>query len=74
MTPRKLRELRADLRQAGFALDHQAGSHQIWKHPLLPGIGANLAGKDSADARLYQEAEVRRALQALREAQRRQQP
>jgi hypothetical protein len=43
--PRKLRELRADLRAAGFAIDHQTGSHQVWKHPLIPGISANLAGK-----------------------------
>ncbi len=46
----------------------------MWKHPLIPGISANLAGKDGADARAYQEDEVRRALRAVREAQRRQQP
>ena len=72
--PRKLRELRADLRRAGFAIDHQTGSHQVWKHPLLPGIGANVAGRDGADAKGYQEAEVRRALQALSKAQRKGQP
>lgn len=70
--PCKLRELRADLRQAGFFLDHQTGSHQVWKHALLPGISANLVGKDGADAKQYQEAQVRRALNALRDAQRRQ--
>ena len=72
--PRKLRELRADLRRAGFALDHQSGSHQVWKHPLVPGIAANLAGSDGADAKPYQEAEVRRALQSLQDAQRSKQP
>jgi hypothetical protein len=72
--PRKLRQLRADLQHAGFALDHQTGSHQVWKHPLLPGVSANLAGKDSADAKPYQEREVRDAITRLREAQRRQQP
>ncbi len=72
--PRKLRELRADLRRAGFALDHQSGSHQVWKHPLVPGIAANLAGRDGADAKPYQEAEVRRALQSLHDAQRSKQP
>ena len=70
--PRKLRELRADLRRAGFTLDHQTGSHQVWKHPLVAGIGANLAGKDSADAKPYQEREVRNALDRLRQAQQRQ--
>jgi len=72
--PRKLRELRSDLKSAGFAVDHQTGSHQVWKHPLLPGISANLAGKDGADAKPYQEQEVRTAIQRLREAQRRQTP
>ena len=71
--PRKLRQLRSDLRGAGFVLDHQTGSHQVWKHPLLPGISANLAGKDGDDAKAYQESQVQRALQALREAQERQQ-
>ncbi len=71
--PRKLRELRADLRRAGFYLHRTRGSHTMWKHPLVPGISANLAGKDGADARAYQEDEVRWALRAVREAQRRQQ-
>lgn len=72
--PRKIRERRADLRRAGFAIDHQTGSHQVWKHPLIPGSSANLAGRDGADARPYQEHQVRQAVQALREARRRQQP
>ncbi|WIG59184.1 MAG: hypothetical protein OJF49_001931 [Ktedonobacterales bacterium] len=71
--PRKLRALRAELRRAGFAPDHQTGSHQVWKHPLLPGVSANLAGKDGADAKRYQEREVQAALHRLAEAQRRQQ-
>jgi hypothetical protein len=69
--PRKLRELRADLRRAGFVLDHQTGSHQLWKHPLVFGIAANLAGKDSAEAKPYQEREVRTAVERLHEAQQR---
>lgn len=72
--PRKLRELRSDLRAAGFTVDHQTGSHQVWKHALISGISANLAGKDGADAKPYQETQVRKALQALDEAQRKQQP
>ena len=72
--PRKPRELRADLRAAGFIIDYQTGSHQVWKHPLLQGISANLAGKDGSDAKAYQETQVRMALQALSEAQRKQGP
>jgi hypothetical protein len=66
--PRKLRELRADLDQAGFFLDHQTGSHQVWKHALLPGVSANLAGSDGDDAKAYQERQVRLALHRLTEA------
>jgi len=58
---------------AGSAIDHQTGGHQIWKHPLLPGISAVLAGSDGADARPYQESQLRRILQALREMDERQQ-
>ncbi len=69
--PRKLRDLRTDLQRAGFAVDHQTGSHQVWKHPLLPGLSVVLAGRDGADAKPYQEAQVRQALEALGAAQRR---
>ena len=72
--PRKLRELRADLRAEGFAIDHQTGSHQVWKHPLISGISVNLAGKDGADAKPFQEAQVRKALQAVDEMRGRLQP
>ncbi len=65
---RKLRQWRADLQREGFYLDHQTGSHQIWKHPLIPGISVNLVGKDSADAKPYQEREIRAAMRKLQEA------
>ncbi len=67
--PRKIRQLRSDLQHAGFYLDHQTGSHQIWKHKLISGISVNLVGKDSADAKIYQERELRNALRKLREVQ-----
>jgi len=63
---RKLRQWRADLQRVGFYLDHQTGSHQIWKHPLIPGISVNLVGKDSADAKPYQERELREALRSFK--------
>ena len=72
--PRKLRQPRSDLQRAGFSVDHQRGSHQVRKHPLIPGVSANLVGKDGADAKPYQEREVREALLRLADAQRRQQP
>jgi len=67
--PRKIRQLRADLRRAGFYQDRIRGSHTIWKHPLIPGVSANLAGSDGDDAKRYQEEEVRLAIQAARETQ-----
>ncbi|MBA2364549.1 MAG: type II toxin-antitoxin system HicA family toxin [Chloroflexia bacterium] len=35
--PHTLRELRADLRTAGFGIDRQSGSHETWKHPDIAG-------------------------------------
>ena len=69
--PRKVRQLRADLRRAGWDVDRQTGSHQIWKHPLVPGVEVNLAGQDGADAYRYQERDVREAVRLAREARRR---
>jgi predicted RNA binding protein YcfA (HicA-like mRNA interferase family) len=39
--PRKIRQLRADLRRAGWNVVRQAGSHQIWRHPLLQASEVN---------------------------------
>ena len=47
---RKLRQVRSDLRRAGFAIARQTGSHETWQHPLLPERPVTLAGADSADA------------------------
>jgi len=55
--PRKLRELRAELRRAGFILAHTTGSHETWRHPS--GAKLTLAGRDGADAKPYQERQLR---------------
>ncbi len=69
--PRKLRQLRSDLRQAGFTSrpGRGKGSHTYWEHPLVPGEEVTLAGKDGNDAKPYQEKDVRDALAALGAAQ-----
>jgi hypothetical protein len=72
--PPKLRTLRAELARAGWQIDHQTGSHQIWKHPLLPGDVVNLAGNDGADAHRYQERDVRAAIERARKAAQGRQP
>jgi predicted RNA binding protein YcfA (HicA-like mRNA interferase family) len=63
--PRKLRQLRADLRKAGWYIDHQTGSHQRWKHLLLPSDDVTLAGSDGSDAKPYQERDVREAVKRV---------
>jgi predicted RNA binding protein YcfA (HicA-like mRNA interferase family) len=65
--PRKIRDLRADLRQAGFNVVRQKGSHERWRHPLLPDLPITVAGKDGADAKLYLEKLLESAMQALEE-------
>lgn len=69
--PRKIRQLKADLRKAGFVERPGKGSHTNWAHPLLPS-GVTLSGHDGDDAKPYQERDVREALQKLRDAQGRQ--
>ena len=55
--PKKIRELKAMLRKAGFRWRPGKGSHTIWEHPLASGHVV-LSGKDGRDARKYQEEEV----------------
>ncbi|HEY8600269.1 MAG TPA: type II toxin-antitoxin system HicA family toxin [Thermomicrobiales bacterium] len=61
--PRKLRELRAELRRAGFVLAYTTGSHETWRHPS--GAKLTLAGKDGADAKPYQERQLRAMITAV---------
>ncbi len=70
--PRKIRELKADLQRAGFSWRSGKGSHTVWRHPDISDEVV-LSGGDGDDAQPYQERDVRRVLQKLREAQRRQQ-
>ena len=66
--PRKIRELKADLRRAGFRMRPGKGSHTSWKHPLVPGRVV-IGGGDGDDAQPYQEQEVRAAVAGAREAE-----
>jgi predicted RNA binding protein YcfA (HicA-like mRNA interferase family) len=67
--PRKIRELKAELRKAGAHQVSQEGSHTKWKHPLVP-EGISLAGHDGKDAKSYQEKQVNTLLQKIAEATR----
>ncbi len=63
--PRKIRELKKALRQAGFVCKRTRGSHERWIHPELPDLPITLAGKDSKDAKLYLEKLVDTALKRI---------
>jgi predicted RNA binding protein YcfA (HicA-like mRNA interferase family) len=69
--PRKIRQLKADLRKAGFSWRPGKGSHTVWKHNLIPDE-ISISGNDGDDAKPYQEGQVRIILARLEEAQRRQ--
>lgn len=68
--PRKIRELKSELLQAGFARRPGKGSHTVWRHPLIRNK-VTLSGSDGDDAQPYQEKDLRAALEALQNAQRR---
>jgi predicted RNase H-like HicB family nuclease/predicted RNA binding protein YcfA (HicA-like mRNA interferase family) len=65
--PRKPRQLRAELRRAGFLVIRQEGSHETWEHPSHTDSWFTLAGSDGEDAKPYQERQVRDALESLRQ-------
>lgn len=64
--PRKIRQLRAELRGAGFdeLKGRGKGSHTVFGHRLVA-LQPTIAGQDGDDAKPYQEKEVRAALAAL---------
>ena len=55
--PKKIRQLKAMLRKAGFRWRPGKGSHSIWEHPLAE-KSVTLAGQDGQDAKRYMEAQV----------------
>jgi predicted RNA binding protein YcfA (HicA-like mRNA interferase family) len=73
--PRKMRELKRDLRHAGYyqVKGGGKGSHTKWRHPLVPG-SVTLSGADGDDAKPPQEDDVREAVRKAKEAERRQKP
>jgi hypothetical protein len=69
--PRKIRDLKADLRAVGARWHSGKGSHTVWSHPLVPGFEVVLAGSDGDDAKRYQERDVRAFVDAVVEARNR---
>jgi predicted RNA binding protein YcfA (HicA-like mRNA interferase family) len=64
MVPRKIRQLKSDLKKAGFVErpDRGKGSHSFWVHPEHTGVSVTVAGRDGDDAKGYQEKQVREAI------------
>ena len=60
--PRKIRQLIADLQEAGFVNRGGKGSHRNFEH-APSGIRITLAGQAGADAKIYQEKEVGQAIE-----------
>ncbi len=69
--PRKIRQLKQDLRRAGFRQvpGRGKGDHSWWEHPAVPDYPVNLDGRDGDDAQPYQERQVRGAIRAAQVAQ-----
>ncbi len=59
--PKKLRELIASLKRAGFSERQGKGSHRIFQHET--GVYVVLSGKPGNDAKKYQERQVAQAIQ-----------
>ncbi|MBV9709004.1 MAG: type II toxin-antitoxin system HicA family toxin [Chloroflexi bacterium] len=68
--PRKIRQLKADLRKAGAYQVSQESSHTKWKHPLIPANTLILSGHDGDDAKPYQEKTVHDLLRQIAQAKR----
>jgi predicted RNA binding protein YcfA (HicA-like mRNA interferase family) len=67
--PRKKRDIRRDLRKAGFVETKGKGDHTKFRHPLVR-RHVIVDGADGADAKPYDEINLRNALRELEEARR----
>jgi predicted RNA binding protein YcfA (HicA-like mRNA interferase family) len=63
--PRKLRELIAELEQAGFENRGGKGSHRNFAHPRVA-RPVTISGNPGDDAKMYQERAVKRAIEESR--------
>jgi predicted RNA binding protein YcfA (HicA-like mRNA interferase family) len=59
--PRKIRELKKLLSNAGFYGQKGKGSHTNWTHPNVP-TKVTISGNDGSDAQRYQEKLVATAI------------
>lgn len=69
--PKKIRELKQLLVKAGFKLlpGRGKGSHSVYAHPLLE-EKVTIAGKDSKDAKRYQEQRIKQLIAEAKKRER----
>jgi predicted RNA binding protein YcfA (HicA-like mRNA interferase family) len=66
--PRKIRELIQDLKDAGFYEIVGAGKGSHWKFTHAKYYGAlTLSGKSGEDAKHYQERQVKKAIESVKQ-------
>jgi predicted RNA binding protein YcfA (HicA-like mRNA interferase family) len=63
--PPKIKELIKMLESAGFVNRGGKGSHRNYKHPK--GVNVTISGKLNNDAKLYQEDDVKKALERIKD-------
>jgi predicted RNA binding protein YcfA (HicA-like mRNA interferase family) len=63
--PPKIKELIKKLESAGFIARGGKGSHRNFKHPK--GVNITISGKPGNDAKPYQEADVKKALERIKD-------
>ena len=63
--PPKIRQLKAQLRRAGFYSRSAKGSHTKWVHLQFSQVSVTLSGKDGNDAKQYQIEDVQDALRKV---------
>ena len=62
--PPKIKELIKKLEAAGFINRGGKGSHKNYKHPK--GVNITISGKTGSDAKPYQEKDVKKALERIK--------
>lgn len=63
--PPKVRDLIAELEQAGYAYESCKGSHRVYRHPAT-GDHVSVSGKAGADAHHYQVKQVKIAIEKVK--------
>jgi predicted RNA binding protein YcfA (HicA-like mRNA interferase family) len=64
--PKKIRQLKADLKKAGFSSRPGKGSHIVFCHDANPALRVTVSGRDGDDADKYQVDQVYKAIKKVK--------